>query len=322
MNITSSSLRELDRRIRLSKPYSDWRDRNTASRCVNCNTDKDLECHHTVDLYHVILGYWRSYGDIEATFNHVVQLHDQNMLEGITLCTSCHKKQHPLRSVVTTKPDVDTGDWTAMPRSLGLDLNHSRSESRQGSVGLVALQVILGLGWLILNGRLESRMATINKRSFARLLGKTPGTSFEKSLRAALESLQSADVVLGFAETGREIEIHVSPQYLQLLGKNPWFVPMTDIPAKSMCVLSLRLFLRTQSNRRNYSIGLWKLAGHLGMTVKNKTAALNAIRKASKEIGWVKMTEDDYLRFAIAPRKATPVRTLRSILDDSIDQSA
>ena len=164
-------------------------------------------------------------------------------------------------------------------------------------------------------------MLNLHRRRFAELLGKKPGASFNHSLDDALHRLQAVGVLCGHHRKHNDIEIHLSKEYLKMLETNPWFIPMKYVPTDSMCALCLRLWLGMQSGRHNYAIGLDKLKKHIGMTVATKYDALLAINKALEQIPWAKMEVDESLRFTLGSRPPAPIRTLRAILEDSLDQA-
>jgi hypothetical protein len=310
----------LDRRIRASLAYTNWVNRNKGPLCLKCGSNENLECHHLVQLYHVILGLWNFYGDPEEVFKHVVMYHEHDMLEGVTLCAECHKTKHPGRSMIVQSNQINTESWCVIPRMLQIEPNHSKIE-RDGAIGLIAYQTLLGIGWNVMNGHVDTKILTIHRRRFAELIGKTPGTSFNTSLEDSLQQLMGIEILDGYHPTGNDIELHLSKKYLGLLLANPWFVPLKDIPTNSMCVLCLRLWLGMQTRRHLYSISLEKLQPHIGMTIKSKSRAIKAIQKALKHIPWAKMEDKESLQFTLTSRQPTPIRSLRAILMDSLDQA-
>ena len=136
----------------------------------------------------------------------------------------------------------------------------------------------------------------------------------------ALKQLQSADILSGHHRRENNIELHISQDYLKMMGENPWFVPMGDIKTSSMCVLCLRWFLGMQCRRRTYNIGLDKLKGHIGMRIQDRTMAIRTLQRAVEQIPWLKMSDGSSLCFTISSRPPSPVRSLRVILEDSLDQ--
>jgi len=243
-------------------------------------------------------------------------LHSQDMIEGVTVCLTCHQQRHPGRSLTTSEYKVNTETWCAIPRMLKVDPNSSKI-ARTGSISLVTYQIIFGIGWHLMNGNIEERMLTINRRNFARLIGKVPGTSFNKSFETSLQQLDYVGIVCGYHITGNIVELHICPEYLKMLEENPWFVPLSEINTNSMVVLCLRLWLGMQSGRHNYYIGLEKLMGHIGITNTEKFKAVKTIKKALKQISWAKMEKgEESLHFTLSSKRPTPIRPLRTILTD------
>jgi hypothetical protein len=311
----------LDKRIRSSLAYTNWVSRNKGTCCLKCDSHEQLECHHLIDLYHVIIDLWRFYGDQEEVFNHINMYHDQDLLEGVTLCYECHKKRHPGRILTEASFQVNTNTWCVIPRMFKINPNHSRVDYRKGSVSLIAYQTIFGIGWHILNGNVEERMLVFNRRNFAKLIGKIPGTSFYKSFDEAIPQLEEIGIICGYHRKDNQIELHICSDYLEMLEKNPWFIPLHEIYAKSMCVLCLRLWLLMQSGRHYYYIGLEKLVKHLGMATKERFYCISAIKSALKHIPWAKMEVKESLQFTLAGHQPTPIRALRAVLTDAIEQS-
>ena len=88
-----------------------------------------------------------------------------------------------------------------------------------------------------------------------------------------------------------------------------------------MCTLALTLFLSHFPRRKCYRITLEKLWPHLGITTTHKTLTIKRIQAACKEIPWADMRmEDGMCVFSLRPRKATPIYTLRKVLDEAVEQ--
>jgi len=284
---------------------------------MRCDTAENLECHHVIELYHIILGLWKLYGDAEQVFQHAISLHNDDRCESITLCNACHGKAHPGR-ILPVRQEIRTGIWTVIPRKFPFKLAHSTARPH-GTIGLVAFQAMFGIGWYILNGGMNSRIVEFNRRRFADLLGKAAGTSFNNSLEEALKDLHGTNVVAASHRKGNDVELHISAEYLQMLQESPWFVPIEDVKASQMCVLALQWFLGMQSNRKYYKIALSKLAGHLGIITKSPSIVSKAIRTACEKIPWAKAeVKDGMCSFQLRRKGATPVFSLRQILDDSL----
>jgi hypothetical protein len=318
--------KQIERRIRTSMVYNDWVTRNKATKCVTCDKTERLHCHHVASLYAFIKGAWDLYGNEEQTVIHVLNLHKDDMIDSITLCNDCHEKLHPAGHLVEhINASINITNWTCFPRNIKYKLLHWKLEKEHiGSLGLVSFQILLGLGWHILNGRPEARMININRRHFAKLLGKAPGTSFNKSFDKAMYELYP-DVVYAHHIVGNNVEIHLSQNYLDALLQNPWFIPVDDIKANKMSVLALKWFLNFQSNRQCYIISLKKLINHLNIRTNCIKRVINTITKACKEILWanvdIKDSEIGILTctFKLTKRGATPINSLRQILADSIN---
>jgi hypothetical protein len=315
-------IRGLEKKVRSSVSYAKWVARNKAAVCLTCGSTADLECHHVVDLYTYVVSLWKMYGDEKPTLAHAMASHDNDLIESVTLCSKCHSKRHPGRVTPDFRGPMQTGNWTAYPRNIRPPLSHSTCNKTDSSLGLVGFQVLLSLGWYVLNGHMDSRMVTLNRRSLAKMLGKNcPGTSFNKSLDDALRVLTKLDVLNGHHRRGNMVELHLSQAYLSNLEDNPWFMPMGDLKTPRMCVLTLRWFLGTQSNRRTYRIGLDKLKTHLGMTVKDDWMAAKAVAKACKETKWAKVEiSQGMCLFSLSKKGALPVYSLRSTLQDSLKE--
>jgi hypothetical protein len=314
-----SLLKTLEKRIRASKAYDDWVRRNKGPMCLKCGSNERLECHHIIDLYHVILGLWKLWGDAEEVFTHAIAMHEDDKCEGVTMCSKCHSMRHPGRALTKSAAKINTDTWSVIPRMIQLKLTHSRKNNDPTTVGLIGLQTLFGIGWNILNGHLDSRIIELNRCRFASLIGKTPGASFNRSFDLALQQLQNHGILVGHHRHGNSVEIHLSKDYLDMLGENPWFVPMSDICTHSMCVLCLKWFLSTQCSRRKYYIGFDKLKAHIGIQTKNNTEAMNAIKKAVTHIPWVEMSVGSSLQFTFSSRQPSPIRSLRMVLSDALE---
>jgi hypothetical protein len=199
-----------------------------------------------------------------------------------------------------------------------ISICHSTAKP-QGSLGLIGLQTLLGIGWYVLTGHMDCRIINIHRRRFAELLGKPPCTSFNRSLDGALRDLEYLNVITASHRKDNDIELHIAEEYLVALTASPWFMPLNDIKANRVCSLALQWWLGMQSNRKSYKIGLDKLCNHIGITNKSASQAAKAIRAASEAVPWLKVDiEKGMCRFEINRRGATPIFSLRQILDDSI----
>lgn len=317
---TYTVLKSLERRIRMSKNYDDWVRRNKIATCLCCNTTENLECHHVVELYPILNGLWKLYGDAEKVYTHAIAMHDNDRCESATMCNECHAKHHPAKFIRTIK-EVRTGPWTPLPRNWEFHFWQSTLNRPTGHLGLIGFQTVLGIGWYILNGHLDSRMITFNRRHFAKLLGKTPSSSFNKSLQEALLDLKHAGILIASHIAGNDVELHISDQYLSMLFENPWFMPFDDIKTSKPCVLLLKWWLGMISNRTIYRISRDKLIGHIGINTTASQMAARALRMACKRISWAKIGIDKGVcTFTLKKRGSTPIFSLRACLQDAIQK--
>lgn len=208
-----------------------------------------------------------------------------------------------------------------MPRKLPGPFLHHSTQANENGLTLVGAQVLAGIGWHILNGHLDSRIVEFKRSKIARLLGKKPGTSFNKSLDRALVDLRSLDVVSAHHISGPEVEVHLCPNYLQELRELPWFMTVPDIRTGKMPVFALRWFLGLQSGRRNYKIGKDKLVGHLGLKTSTPAFVERCVRNACEYTDWAHCDYDGkHFSFRLKRRGAVPIWSLRGIVRDAVSE--
>ena len=295
--------------------YTRWAERNRTTYCVRCGSDEDLEVHHLIELYHIVLGLWKFYGDWEAVFKHTIALHEDNRIESVTICDKCHGTIHPGRAVVIREEDLHVDEWCVIPRNLTVKLALGKKGLSRGEVGLLGFQAILGLGWSIMNGHGGGRIIDFNWRRFAELMGKNPSASFSNGLGVALCSLNDAKVIDAWSQEGNEVEVHLSKVYLENLKANPWFVPLADAKTSRMSVLVLRWLLGFQANRSHYTIGRDKLVNHMQLATRTPAFVSRCIKEAVAEIPWAEVKEDGgKFRFKFKKRGMTPIHSLRAML--------
>jgi len=312
-------LRHLEHRIRASKVYQDWVRRNRAAWCLRCDSEGELECHHVVSLYHILLGLWNLYGDTTEAYNHALAMHRDDHVECVTLCTKCHGKKHPGRVAVKSTAGLRVENWAAIPRVFWFDLSYSVKDYRPDALGLIGLQTLFGLGWHILNGKMESRIVELDRRRFAELLGKKPGSSFNRSFDRCCRSLENIDVLAGKHRRGNRVELHLSPVYIERLTGNPWFLPLRDVQANSLMVLMLRWWLSHQCRRKFYRISVDKLKTNFGLKTNRRNMIVKSVDKACQSISWADFKlDDDTCHFELHSRMAIPVFSLRDILLDCV----
>lgn len=313
-----SQISEIVRRVRASVEYARWVERNKSVSCVKCGTSDNLECHHVVELYHIVLGVWKFYGDWETTFRHVCQMHDNNMCEAATLCEKCHDSFHPGRCLVRAEENVRTEDWCVIPRNLPFPFSLGRKSPKNDSLGLVGFQTLIGIGWHIMNGYCSHRIVEFNRRRFAEVLGKTPSASFADCLDEALVSLKVLHILNGYHVKDGDVEAHLSQKYVDTILENPWFFPHDDLPTQNMTVLVLRWFLNMQS-KAYYAISRDKLAEHLQFGTRTPSFVDKAVTAACKDIPWASVDIDNGLfRFKLANRGVVPVYSLRRTLGECL----
>ena len=309
-----SQVRSVARRVRASMQYARWVERNRSTVCIRCGSSDDLKVHHLVELYHILLGLWKFYGEWEAVFHHAIAMHDDNRCEGVTLCDKCHGIIHPGRVVTITKENLHLADWCAVPRNLDIRFALGAKGRSKGKVGLLGFQTIFGLGWNIMNGY-GNRIVDFNWWRFAELVGKKPSTSFCLGLGIALDSLVDAKVVNAWAKTGSDVEVHLTKEYVDALNENPWFVPLSDVRTSRMTVLVLRWLLSFQANRSSYVIGQDKLMNHMQITTRTPAFVHRCVKEVVKEISWVTVEEEgDNFRFKFKNRGIVPIHSLRASL--------
>lgn len=310
--------RKIEHRVRSSMEYHTWVEANLGPACVNCDATEHLKVHHVVSLYHVLLGLWRLYGDVETVVRHAIAMHADNICEGVTLCDRCHDLVHPGKRVKEAEADVRIENWTVLPRHLPGPFLHHPSMADKHGMTLLATQTLAAIGWYVLNGRLKSRILEFNSRSLALLLGKTPGTSWSHGLSRALDTMEQLQMIVGWHMAVSEVEVHISKDYLEALW-SPWFVGMRDIRTSKMPVLALRWVLGLQSNRRVFRIGPKKLATWMGLTTQKPSFVVPCVERSCREIPWATCEYDGKnIVFRITRRGAVPIWTLRSTLTDAI----
>lgn len=318
MNPTAK-IKETERKLRSTKVYQDWTDRNRSIACLSCNSYEDLQVHHITELYHILLGLWKLYGDWDAVLKHSISIHESDLADNATLCRSCHQKIHPAKSIIKTIKPQEIALWSALPRNLGFGFRQCTKSPKIGSIGLLSFQTLIGIGWHILNYGAESRIIEINKRKFCKLIGKKYGTSFKKSLDNAFNDLIMNNVILDHYENDENVEIHLTKDYISKLN-NPWFFSTEESHTNRMLVLSLKWFLSFQGGRNKYSISRKKLAHHLCIETVTPKFFDNSIKKAVEKIKWANViVNENIYSFSISRKSAVPIHSLRTILKDSIE---
>jgi hypothetical protein len=189
-------------------------------------------------------------------------------------------------------------------------------------MGLVAFQVLLGIGGYILQGKMHSKIITIPYLGLAKLIGKKNGTVWRGLLSQALLSLEHAGILSGFHMGEGGAEVHIENRYLDQICGNPWFVRSTEIHGRSPLAVFLRWWLCFLPNRRDYSIEMAKLAGHLQSDDTNIHRFAARVVEAAKEIPWVTKTEYREARLIVKMKRhsTAPIAPLRKRLSEQITE--
>lgn len=311
--------------MRSSIVYFAWVQRNKGTACLHCRCADNLVCHHITELYHSILGAWKLHKDWELAFREVLLQHQHDMVPNATLCAACHDATH----VGTNNGYAPHSDenplsgelWLVYPRKLNVTFVQSDPYQRPGTVGFRALQILFGIGWYILNGHMDCRIIRVKRRAFAKLLGKQPGTSFNRALGDALTRLRQAGILDAFAVPGPTVEMHVARSYLQQLQENPWFLALEEVSSsKSMPELTLRWWLGFVRGRSAYKIRVQNLAKHLNLQTPSMAYRRGVIERACKAIPYaqVLVSSTDVCQFKLNKRPAVPIIRLRTHLWDCL----
>jgi len=313
-------IKEIERRVRASRAYASWVERNLAPACFRCDTDEDLEVHHIVELYHIVLGLWKLYGKMDATFEHVLAMHEDDRCEGVTLCRRCHKTKHPGRPTIrAVKKGSRPRPWTVAPRTLWAPFCHAYKGRPPNTVGLYDFQTLLGIGWYVLNGHMSERVLCLNSRRFAELIGKRPGTSFNRSFERAVGVLVRLGFLDGCHTNVSEVELHLGRRYLKALDENPWFFSLDEIKTARMSVLTLRWMLSTHMDV--YRATREKLVERLGMGVHTPAWVEKTMKESVAHVeGTSLVVKGDVYTFRMARQAPVPVHTLRQVLRDSLNE--
>ena len=314
-----ATIKQIEHKIRSSLIYHAWQSQNLASACLSCDSTENLQVHHVVEMYHIVLGLWKLYGDEMPVISHALSMHEDNRCENVTLCADCHAKIHPARTFARSD-DVRVEQWTVIPRKFPAPFLHNSRGSEPG-LSLLSSQLLAGFGWYILGGNMDSGMLEFKRISMGNLIGKVKGSSLNNSIERSLRSLQELDVIIGWNITGPNVEVHLSPTYIDSLKAMPWFMSIDDIKTGKMSVFSLRWFLGLQSGRKNYRIGRKKLAGHLGLQTSTPQFMGEFLDRAMQDIPWATHSlNGNVYTFTIRRRGSTPIWTLRSLVMDAIEQ--
>lgn len=317
-----TEIREIERRVRASMAYHDWTMRNRSHACIVCDDEEHLQVHHVVELYHILLGLWKLYGDADMVVTHAIAMHIDDHCECVTLCKKCHDNLHPGRRIVNVK-EVRVENWCTVPRHLpGPLLNHPSTAKERGFT-LLGIQTLCGIGWYVLNGYMESRIVQFKRSEMAALLDKKAGTSFNNGLQRALYDLRDLGVLDAWHVHGPSVEVHLSRSYLSKLTELPWFLPMADVHTGKMPVFALRWYLNLQSGKKSCKIGRDKLPKHLYLKTRTPAFVEKCVQRACRATEWANAVfDDEFVTFKLKRRGAIPIWSLRSIVQEVVREGS
>lgn len=310
----------IEKEIRSSMEYHEWTKRNKSTHCVICDKTDKLECHHIPTMMSLIREYYKFYNDWKEVKQRLLEWHQMDMFSEITVCSRCHTGLHRNTKRKFDFKPIAVENWTTLPRNFNPILSHSTHKRVSGSIGLISLQTVFGIGWHILNGNLESRILTFNRKRFAKLIYKTYGTSFNRSLNSSLNELEEVGVLSGTHIHDDDVELHLNKDFLKSLYDNPWFFPLREVRSSQMCSLALKMWLCYLSKRTEYRISIQRLREVLHIQTNDKYLIRKAIHRAVKEIPWASVKDDgDFFDFELQLRGAVPLRSLRHQLQEAIE---
>lgn len=291
-----------------------------------------MQVHHVTLLFYICRGALQTFGgNFPKALVHVISLHTNDTIDNITLCEDCHEKLHKKHKRQFSSPDkVSTDLWCLVPRNLPVKpLPRPRKPHDKDAIGFVAFQTLIVIGWFLMNNRVESRILETNSRDLAHLLGKKPGTSFDKSIVRALQELEEIGIINGFTsrkQTNGErnrLELHLSNDYLNTIAASPWFFRLKDISSGTGLDLSLKWLLCFDGGKTSVSYSPKALANLLHLTHRRPSETIQAVLAASKGIPWVKAVTGTKKRitFTLKKRGAVPIHSLRTIMMDCLDHA-
>ena len=327
-------------RTRSSADVATWIINNKRNICFTCGKSgkaAKLHLHHLWPLRERIRATFKMYQNPEIAFERVVYDHFTDSVACFTLCEKCHYKIHTDKNFtifpVTTNDNgqsssVSRPNWTCLYRNHDYVFDLTGRSTIPHHLGLVTYQILLGINWHIINGRMMSgRIIRIDNRELARLLCKidnkqTSITGFMDGLKKALISLCDVKALTAWHPYDNITEVHLTKNHLSELQKNPWFIRMSDVQGRRCAMpMALRLYLSCFSSKSK-SIKLSTLAKRLNYKSYeyNKKHLSHSLDKAIKQIPWanyIPIEETDTLSFRM-DRPTVPIHSLRKILSECI----
>lgn len=343
-----SDIEYWDSRTRNSSVYPGWISNFRRSVCFKCGIsweDRPLHLHHLIPLRDILIAIFAMYRYPEEAFEHVLQLHEQGMVLCVTLCELCHFKLHnekgftliPEKDVETDTRPINPSDWTCTFRGNKYVYDLTGRSTEPKHLSLSTHQLLLGLNWHILNGRMTSgRIIRLDYRETARLLGKideqqTSISSFVRSLPKSIHRFHLNNIIVahqGYKKDDRDkgpnvgTEFHLTKQHIANLQDNPWFIRMSDVRGRQCSMpFALRLYL-SQFATKLKSIKLSTLAERLNyQSYKHgKRHLVRSLEKAIEQISWAKYIQkagSDTLSFYM-DRQPVPIHSLRKVLSEHL----
>jgi hypothetical protein len=321
----------IDREIRSTQAYDQWVLYNKALCChiCSCEDPAKLELHHNPDFHTIIRNEYRVLRDWALVKESLIAKHINNTIDCITFCKDCHDKFHGGRINRSShvRKEAKTELWCVIPRNLDdmiTRFSYSRKDKDPSALGLIPFQILLGIGWHVVNKEVVAKKIAVDIWDFARLIGKKAGTSWHKSFLDGLDSLK----VLGFLddyncsiENSREFTLTLSRLYTEETKLNPWFLPLISIKTKNMLTLVLTWYLCTKQTKQTHEIYVRNLATYLGVMDKRADHLGIRVQYAANPISLLKTIEvregiqGKKFRFTMNMYKeSTPIHTLRKKL--------
>jgi hypothetical protein len=202
--------------------------------------------------------------------------------------------------------------------------SYSRKDKYPSALGLIPFQILLGIGWHVVNGEAAEKKVVVDIWEFARLIGKKAGTSWRKSFLDGLDSLKALGFLNDYSsniENSRAFTLTLSQLYIEGTKQNPWFLPLASIKTKNMLTLVLTWYLCTKQTKQTHEIYVKNLAIYLGVMDKRTDHLGKRVQYAASSISFLKTIElkegiqGKKFRFTMNMRKeSTPIHTLRKKL--------